>query len=288
MIERTDLQSYSYLLEFQKTGEASENSVDALNNNTNNKNWISESQLNKWWEALHPSRYEETASTAAWTDAYYKGKKLLRQTAWISLDPDCTCDYGYSDTWQSQATDENMVAVVQEMTAVIQEVTGCSSWNSCNLNYYPQGGGVGWHADDEFLFDGRRRHTCIISLSLCCRSGGTAGRDDGARKFMIQPQTDHEENVQGNYAEDDTIQTVILRHGDLLTMEGMFQNYYFHSVWPGDSQEYSTASSEAPPPFTQGERINLTWRTIVQHLNGSEEEFRGRTCPLSASNTTPI
>ena len=293
LIEQTDLQSYSYLLPFETPGDL----VGGVNNNNNNNNnsWISESQLDRWWEALHPSQYEETAQSedvciqskhcAAWTDAYYKGERLLRKTAWVSLPPDCTCEYGYSDTWQTQATDPNMLAVVQEMTSIVQRVTGCSSFNSCNLNYYPQGGGVGWHADDEFLFDGRRRHTCIVSLSLCCKSGRTASRDHGARQFMIQPQTDHEENVQGKYTEDD-IKTVILRHGDLLTMEGKFQNFYFHSVWPGDSQEYSTARSEGKegPPFTQGERINLTWRTIVQHLNGSEEECRGKTCPLSASN----
>ena len=46
---------------------------------------------------------------------------------------------------------------------------GCSAaqggLNSVNLNYYPSGGGVGFHADDEFLFDGLRQHTVPPLLS---------------------------------------------------------------------------------------------------------------------------
>lgn len=57
-------------------------------------------------------------------------------------------------------------------------------------------------------------------------------------------------------------------------MEGYFQKFYLHSVWPGDSKDYSDSK------YCQGERINLTWRTIVKHLDGSEA-CRGRSCPLA-------
>ena len=57
-------------------------------------------------------------------------------------------------------------------------------------------------------------------------------------------------------------------------MEGLHQLFYEHSVWPGDSKQH------VDDERTRGERINLTWRTIVQHLDGSEE-CRGMRCPLA-------
>lgn len=238
--------------------------------------WASEEELNKWFHALHPNQHTTTdESSRAWTDAYYKGEKLLRQTAWCTLQEGCECDYGYSDTWQQRVLrSPKFHATVEEITEKIRSATGCIEINSCNLNYYPQGGGVGFHADDEFLFDGTRRETCIISLSLCSNNGGKSG----ARNFMVKKQQGRSEEQAASGSNDETVHQVILRHGDIITMEGMFQKDYFHSVWPGDSQDF------LEDPLTQGERINLTWRTIVQHLDGSEE-CRGKICPLANSST---
>ena len=144
--------------------------------------------------------------------------------------------------------------------------------NCVNLNYYPEGGGVGFHADDEFLFDGLNRETRIISLSLCsppnasdnATDGNNANNDWGARKFQVKRKGK-------KYASD--IKEIVLRHGDLMSMEGMFQKHYLHSVWPGDSKGHLDHE------LCQGERINLTWRTLVCHLDGSAE-FRGMVCPL--------
>ena len=129
-----------------------------------------------------------------------------------------------------------------------------------------------------------------ISLSLCSRrkdrdaSLSSPHKDPsslfGARKFLIKRQKadETEDETQDKYDDAALMHEVILKHGDIITMEGMFQNHYYHSVWPGDSQEHMD------DPFVQGERINLTWRTIVQHLDGSEEECRGKICPLSINN----
>jgi len=175
-----------------------------------------------------------------------------------------------------------MREVLQDITNVVSHVVGCENdeLNSVNLNYYPQGGGVGFHADDEFLFDGLNRETRIISLSLCSKadqnSAAIAEKDRsnnynhnfGARKFQVRRKgKKYESQLNEN----------ILRHGDIMTMEGMFQKYYLHSVWPGDSTKYLDHE------LCQGERINLTWRTIVRHLDGSEE-CRGLKCPLSSKN----
>jgi alkylated DNA repair dioxygenase AlkB len=230
--------------------------------------WTTREQLDSWFDALHPSNYKDDAELA-WTDSYYKGNQLLRKTAWCTLQEGCECDYGYSDTWQRRTTSTKLQQTVRELTQVIQTITGCTTLNSCNLNFYPQGGGVGFHADDEFLFDGLERPTCIISLSLC--------RQGGARKFLVKEKQCHEYDAQDEYPEG-MVHETILHHGDVMTMEGMFQKYYFHSVWPGDSKDYMD------DPLTRGERINLTWRTIVKHLDGSSE-CRGKVCPLSTQSS---
>ena len=60
-------------------------------------------------------------------------------------------------------------------------------------------------------------------------------------------------------------------------MEEVFQKYYLDSVWPGDSKKRAADNDDAD--LCQGERINLIWRTIVCHLDGSND-CRGLVCPL--------
>lgn len=172
-----------------------------------------------------------------------------------------------------------MMHVLQEITSAVSAIVGLddSELNSVNLNYYPRGGGVAFHADDEFLFDGLNCETRIVSLSLCSTApaGDVADNIDkdnntnnfGARKFQVKQK--------GKKYESSQVSEIILRHGDLMTMEGMFQKHYLHSVWPGDSKKY------VDHELCRGERINLTWRTIVRHLDGSPE-CRGLMCPLSS------
>jgi alkylated DNA repair dioxygenase AlkB len=287
-IEDHDAQSYSYYLPQYDYGDEEND-----NNNNNNKNnkVFDKTQLAQWFRELHPASLVEGGD--AWTDAMYKGERLLRKTAWVVLEDECSCEYGYSDTWQPMAKSPALLQTLKEVTAAVTQVTGCA-FNSCNLNYYPQGGGVGFHADDEFLFDGLNRDTRIVSLSLCGgdsaapASTSSTTTNWGARKFMVKRKLDgeHEDDAQEDQYSSTTssssssstgVQEMLLRHGDLMTMEGMFQKHYFHSIWPGDSKEFMDH------PLTQGERINLTWRTIVKHLDGSDECL-GKSCPLSAKN----
>lgn len=233
-------------------------------------------QLDAWFQSLHPSSYRNDPADEAWTKSFYRGRPLLRETAWYVLGEACRCEYGYSDTWQPIIRSRRMAAVLDEITREVTTAVGLRSGelNCVNLNYYPAGGGVGWHADDEFLFDGLRREARIVSLSLCGTSwrredgGGdgsdSIGRNWGVRKFQVRRK--------GKKNADD-VREILLGHGDLMTMEGLFQKYYLHSVWPGDSKNVSDH------PLCQGERINLTWRTIVRHLDGSRQ-CRGMRCPL--------
>merc|ERR1719335_327058 len=105
--------------------------------------------------------------------------------------------------------------------------------DSCNMNLYEDGGmSVGWHSDDERIFQGKFQDIRILSLSL----GVT-------RKF----------EVRINYPEPgkNPINVMNLGNGDLCTMEGMLQKHYQHRV---------------PKEGTiNGPRINLTWRWNVKH-----------------------
>lgn len=99
--------------------------------------------------------------------------------------------------------------------------------NSCNVNIYQDGSNeVGWHSDDEVMFQGLSGDTRILSLSL-----------GAARDFSWR--------LQGT---TETLGTVSLGDGDVATMEGLFQKHYKHAV-PACKQPC-------------GQRINLTFRWI--------------------------
>jgi len=269
---------------------------------------LSEVQLREWFMELHPRNYTskgggngagagdgKAGAPEAWTDAVHAGETLLRRTSWCTFAPGCVCAYGYADTWQPIAQHVSFRAALLRITRAIEGVCAlpAGTFNSVNLNWYPVGGGVGFHADDEFLFDGLRRDVTIISLSLC-EEGGAGGT--GTRRFQIrakQPLALHGEDGvsdncggiggegcgDGGSSENPRIDCtgvcgVDLRHGDLMTMEGLHQLFLLHAVWPGDRQD------QQGHPHTRGERINLTFRTITRHLDGSHE-CRGVRCPLA-------
>ncbi|CAK0793441.1 unnamed protein product, partial [Prorocentrum cordatum] len=121
--------------------------------------------------------------------------------------------------------------------------------NCCNGNRYASGDeSVGWHSDDEALFQAAAQDALIVSLSL----GAT-------RTFRVRLK-DHAAEGDGLVGAE-----VLLGDGDLCTMEGLCQKHYQHCV-PKE------ASVSEP-------RINLTWRWIVSH---------GRGCPRGAPEGTPL
>ena len=114
-----------------------------------------------------------------------------------------------------------------------------------------------------------------MSLSLTSPSSDECGY--GGRMFQVRRKQNGEDGNTAYAKNNHDITEVMLKHGDIMTMEGYFQRHYLHSVWPGDSKDFMDH------PHTQGERINLTWRTIVQHLDGSPE-CMGKVCPLSTTS----
>jgi len=154
---------------------------------------------------------------------------LPLRTAWMTRAP-CTCAYGYGGAQVRPTTFPPWMRDVMTACMPLCGLDAEAAWpNSCNLNLYNDGQhSVGWHADNEALFQGKARDCRIISLSL----GET-------RLFEIKCKGGGTQKLQ-------------LADGDLCTMEGLTQKHYQHRV---------------PKEFGRrvGKRINLTWRWVVEH-----------------------
>mmetsp|Transcript_117461 Transcript_117461/g.332349 ORF Transcript_117461/g.332349 Transcript_117461/m.332349 type:complete len:163 (+) Transcript_117461:3-491(+) len=149
----------------------------------------------------------------------------------------CTCSYRYGRIEVKPAVFPSWMVSLMQWVMPCCGIIQSNEWpNSCNLNLYEGGGmSVGWHADDEQLFQGKVGDCRIISLSFGAKRNfefRLNWPDPGARSTFRLP----------------------LGAGDLCTMEGMCQKHGQHRVPREDNVE--------------GYRINLTWRWIVQHSRG--------------------
>jgi len=168
-----------------------------------------------------------------WTQPIGPHGPVPRKTAWM-VAPGCSCTYRYGGTEQEP---QEFPPFMMDLMKLIMPMCGSQEqwqWpNSCNLNLYEDAeSSVGWHTDDERIFNGKFQDIRILSLSLGQR-----------RKFQMRP----------NYAEpgERTMSNLMLGNGDLCTMEGMFQKHYQHRV-PKESGPMEP-------------RINMTWRWNVKH-----------------------
>ena len=101
---------------------------------------------------------------------------------------------------------------------------------AANLNRYRGGRShVGWHSDNEPLFGERREAKLNVSVSF-----GTQA------PFKWK----------GKFGPDSDVSSCWLGHGDILVMDGQYQDVLHHCTDPGSEQE----------------RINVTFRWIKQHI----------------------
>eukprot|EP01083_Nonionella_stella_P302344 1042063_1 len=197
------------------------------------RNPFSASELDEWWKLF------TTSAEIKWN----RPIGLPRKCAWL-VSSECQCCYRYSNTlWAPNAFPEWFKAI----TSRVLEETGLHfefAPNSCNVNWYKDGNdSVGWHSDDEALFDSSRQDTLIISLSL--------GQH---RRFEVKLKDDDKESDLS-----DEIKDIVLYSGDLMTMEGLFQKHYLHRV----PKQYDIANCKA--------RINCTWRWIKNHYKNRDQ-----------------
>jgi hypothetical protein len=127
-------------------------------------------ELARWWCELRTSLSvdpDPSNGGGGWERGHHDGRELLRRTAWWVAAP-CTCVYEYVDTRQAPLDATSALAsTISAITSRVAGACGLTSTppNSCNLNYYPPGGGVGWHADDEMLFGGHGEPKLIVRSS---------------------------------------------------------------------------------------------------------------------------
>jgi len=192
------------------------------------KGAFSEETLRVWWHLLATKIRWRRPKLPRRDD----GAEMLmpRSAAWLTKEA-CKCQYEYGGL---KFDPDRMEQWFQEITDAVCRTCGFKDLpNSCNANYYDGGGQcVGWHCDDEPLFDAIRRDVLILSLSL----GAT-------RSFELHSKDKPTEII-----------LLSLNNGDLCTMEGLCQKHYRHRV--------------PKQKITCGPRINLTWRWVLRHDSG--------------------
>jgi len=196
------------------------------------KNGISSELLAQWWKTilLH----------CDWLNPSTSERTIPRLVCWLT-DEGCSCTYNYSGAVSTPVKKPQWLV---DIGRVIMKILGWEGQledpSACNINLYRDGEDcVGWHADDENLFGGLVGNCLIMSLSL----GQT-------RTFQMK--------LKDSHYEYNPPMSIRLDHGDICTMEGLMQRFYWHRVPPN--------VAESKP------RINLTFRWIVNHR---------KTCPKS-------
>jgi len=194
------------------------------------------------YAAFHPSPFtedhlktyfERVRDGTDWKQPEGPMGLIPRKTAWM-VSEGCTCTYRYGRIEvEPQVYPPWMVDLMKEVMPYCG-IKFMDDWPSCcNVNLYEDGGmSVGWHADDERLFQGKFEDIRILSLSLGVK-----------RRFELRANWPEEGEKQHR--------RVMLGSGDLMTMEGMVQKHFQHRVPKEDN--------------IQGPRINLTWRWILKH-----------------------
>lgn len=190
------------------------------------KKAFTESTLKEWFAMLEQNiRWNRPRAKRPDDDS--DGRVMPRHACWLTAKG-CRCTYQYGGTHWDPV---NFPVWFEDITDRVIRTCGLKERpNCCNVNLYEDGmQWVGWHADDEVLFDAVRNDALIMSLSL-----------GQSRCFELHPMDDPQKTT-----------TMVLENGDLCTMEGLTQKHYRHRV---PREEAIT-----------GPRINLTWRWIRKH-----------------------
>lgn len=189
-------------------------------------NQFTKEQTSQWWTSIKDS--------VRWDQPEGPHGPIPRKTAWFVAPGGCDCAYRYGRIEVApQVYNPEMIGLM----SVLMPLCGLNNmpdWPTCcNLNLYEDGGhAVGWHSDDEALFQGKFNDIRIISFTLGAK-----------RKFEVRT------NWPGEG--ERPVRHVMLGDGDLCTMEGMMQKHFQHRI---------------PKEGGVNEpRINLTWRWILKH-----------------------
>lgn len=187
--------------------------------------------------AMHPEQCDLYFNTVKegteWLQPEGKNGPIPRKTAWMVREG-CECTYRYGSIQVPPQVFPPWMVELMRVSMPLAGLHDVNLWpNSCNLNLYEDGGhAVGWHSDDESLFQGKFQDIRIISLSFGAK-----------RRFELR--------LNWPDVGERALHTMPLGNGDMCTMEGMLQKHCQHRV-PREAN-------------IQGPRINLTWRWNVKH-----------------------
>lgn len=214
---------------------------------------------------------EALREVAPWQEVIGPSGDVSRSTCWY-VRGRCKCDYTYGSERVGAAKAGRREYFTQIMEDLTQRVftLACPTWpreawpNSASLNLYLNDSqSVGWHSDDESLFQGKEDDCIIVSLSLGAR-----------REFWMALKRQGTEPENRVRAVSQSVLEVDLEDGDLMSMEGLCQKHCIHFV-PGGSRlpALDSFGQEVDAP-TGGVRINISWRWIRDHK---------RKCPMARS-----
>jgi len=189
---------------------------------------FSEEQCAKWMDTL--------LREGAWANI----PGVPRKTIWYVSEDHADCPYRYSGLEYPATVFPKFMLEIREELCKLCGIPEGDYPNSCNINVYEDHTQeVGWHSDDEVYFQGLAGDTRIISFSL-----------GAARDFCWR--------LQGT---TETLGSVALGDGDVMTMEGLFQKHYKHSV-PASNQPAQ-------------KRINMTFRWIRVKAHAVDAGVKG-------------
>ncbi|CAK9044857.1 unnamed protein product [Durusdinium trenchii] len=208
---------------------------------------------NPFGKALCASWFAKVRVGTKWMQPATRWGPMPRKTAWmVAANFNCTYEYG-GMTVQPTPYPVWMIQLMQEVMphCGLKELSEFP--NSCNLNLYEDNTQmVGWHADDEELFQGKFQDCRIISLSL----GAT-------RRFELELNWPEENECLGASQQ--------LADGDLCTMEGMTQKHYMHRVPEEDVPLQTVLAGKDELPLSDGPQIRWL-NPACRCLRGGELE----------------
>jgi len=190
--------------------------------------------------AFPPEKCKEWMEATVTQGAWQAIAGVPRKVCWYVSEDCADCNYRYSGLEYPATVFQPFMEEIRSEVCKLCGIAPEDYPNSCNVNVYEDHSReVGWHSDDEVMFQGLNGDTRIISFSL-----GSA-RDFGWR-------------LQGTSKE---LGRVPLGDGDVMTMEGRFQKHYKHSVPPSEQQ--------------CGKRINFTFRWIKVKAHAADAGTKG-------------
>ena len=193
-------------------------------------------------------------NTLPWEEAR-KNDLLLRKSCWLT-ENGCTCSYSYGrfkreKAWQPHSFPEWLSELARKVEAEVG--VGPKFYDSCNANLYETDTQIlEQHSDNEPLFREAEAPAAKRCVSIASLSFGQTRRFTILKKY----------GTKKDGAE------CAIRDGDLLTMEGLFQDNFTHGIGaydPSIELNGSTGGAQSSNgPGKPSMRINLTSRHMHQ------------------------